>query len=50
MFKQFIASLMATAFLAGTLGLLAGCNTIEGAGKDIAQGGNAIKTEANEHR
>ena len=29
----------------GTFGALAGCNTIEGAGRDIEQGGKAIKDE-----
>lgn len=50
MIKRFIAPLMATIFLASTFGVLAGCNTVEGAGKDIAQGGNAIKNEAREHK
>lgn len=40
-------SLFATLFLAGTL---AGCNTVEGAGKDIEKGGKAVKDEANEHK
>jgi entericidin B len=50
MIKRFIASLMATVFLASIFGLLAGCNTVEGAGKDIEQGGRAIKNEAREQR
>ena len=50
MFKKFFASLMAALFLTGALGTLAGCNTMEGAGKDIASGGNAIKNEAKEHK
>jgi len=43
-------SLLATLFFAGTLGSIAGCNTVEGAGKDIQQGGQAIKDEAKEQR
>jgi predicted small secreted protein len=35
--------LMCFVLLFGALGLLAGCNTIEGAGKDIEQGGEAIQ-------
>lgn len=45
MIKRFITPLLAAAFLAGTFGL-AGCNTMEGAGRDIEQGGRAIKDEA----
>ena len=48
MFKRIITGLLASTLLAGTFGLLAGCNTIEGAGKDIERGGNAIKNEARE--
>ncbi|MDI1308492.1 MAG: entericidin A/B family lipoprotein [Methylotenera sp.] len=49
MFKRTFALLFTTLFLAGTLGALSGCNTMEGAGKDIEQGGKAIKDEASEH-
>jgi len=48
MFKKLLVPLMAVAFLAGPLGILAGCNTVEGAGKDVEQGGKAIKNEAKE--
>lgn len=50
MIKRIIASLLATLFLAGAAVTLTGCNTMEGAGKDIQKGGKAIKDEANEHR
>ena len=50
MIKKLFASLLATLFLAGAFATLAGCNTVEGAGKDIEQGGKAIKDEAREHR
>ena len=50
MFKRFLSPLLAALFLAGSLGTLAGCNTMEGAGKDIEQGGRAIKNEAREQR
>ena len=30
--------------------LAVACNTVEGAGKDIEQGGKAIKNEANENK
>ena len=50
MFKKIMAHLLAATFLAGVFGSLAGCNTVEGAGKDIEKGGAAIKNEAREHK
>jgi entericidin B len=49
MIRKIMASLLATLFLAGAFGTLAGCNTMEGAGRDIQQGGRAITDEAREH-
>jgi entericidin B len=48
--KRILVPLLATVFLAGTLGTLGGCNTMEGAGKDVEQGGKAIKNEAKEQK
>lgn len=48
MIKRYLVPLLAAAFLAGSIGTLAGCNTVEGAGKDVEQGGKAIKNEARE--
>jgi predicted small secreted protein len=50
MIKRFITPLMAAIFLAGTFGMLSGCNTVEGVGKDIEAGGSAIKDEARENK
>ena len=50
MIGRILVSLLATLFFAGAFGSLAGCNTMEGAGKDIQQGGAAIKEEAREQR
>ena len=50
MIKNIFVSLLATLFLAGTAVTISGCNTVEGAGKDIQQGGKAIRDEANEHK
>jgi entericidin B len=50
MIKKLTAALLATLFLTGVFGSLAGCNTMEGAGKDIERGGAAIKNEAREHK
>ncbi len=48
--KRIFAALFATVFLAGMMVTLSACNTVEGAGKDIQQGGKAIKDEANENK
>ncbi len=48
MTKRIVASLLAALFLVSLFGTLAGCNTMEGMGKDIEQGGKAIKNEARE--
>lgn len=50
MIKRIFVLLLVTLFLAGAAATLTGCNTVEGAGKDIQQGGKAIKDEANEHK
>lgn len=50
MIKRAFLLLLSTLFLAGTAAALTGCNTVEGAGKDIEQGGKAIKDEASEHK
>lgn len=49
MFKKTFALMLTTIFLVGTIATLTGCNTVEGAGKDIEKGGKAIKDEASEH-
>ena len=53
MIRSILVSVFAALFLAGTLGTfgtLAGCSTVEGAGKDIQQGGKAISDEAREQK
>lgn len=50
MIIRVFASLLATLFVLGAAVTVAGCNTVEGVGKDIQQGGKAIKDEANEHK
>ena len=50
MIKRIFAPLLAVLYFVGFFGTLAGCNTIEGAGKDVEQGGKAIKDEAREKR
>jgi entericidin B len=48
--KQIFLPLLAMVFAASLLGTIVGCNTIEGAGTDIQQGGKAIKDEAREQK
>jgi entericidin B len=50
MIKKIFASFMVALFLVSSISTLTGCNTIAGAGKDVEQGGKAIKDEANEHK
>jgi entericidin B len=44
--KALIAMIVGASFLLG----LAGCNTIEGAGKDVKAGGQKVENEASEHK
>jgi predicted small secreted protein len=46
MIKKAISLLLATVFLSGAVMSLTGCNTMEGAGKDMQQGGKALSNEA----
>jgi entericidin B len=48
--KRFFVPLLTLLFLAATTVTVSACNTVEGAGKDMEQGGKAIKDEANEHK
>lgn len=50
MIRKTLVSLLAVAFSAGFFGTLAGCNTMEGVGKDVQKGGQEIKDEAREHK
>ncbi len=50
MIKKIGMSLLAAFFLAGVFATLSGCNTLEGAGRDIELGGKAIKDEVREHK
>jgi len=44
--KAFIAAVIGAAFLFG----VAGCNTVEGVGKDVKAGGAKVEGEAKEHK
>jgi entericidin B len=47
MFKKILSSTLLGAFIASAFAL-SGCNTIQGAGKDIERGGEKIQKEATE--
>lgn len=48
MFKKIILMLAVLSF--GSPLLLTGCNTVEGAGKDMTKAGDKVQEEANEHK
>jgi entericidin B len=49
MIKKILSPIIAATLLATSLGtLVAGCNTVEGAGKDVEAGGRDLKNEARE--
>ena len=48
--KRVIALALAATFALPSFALLSGCNTVEGAGKDIQAGGAKIKEEARENK
>ncbi|MDP2827198.1 MAG: entericidin A/B family lipoprotein [Sulfuricellaceae bacterium] len=50
MLKRVFMTLLTLLSIVGAAATLTGCNTMEGAGKDVQQAGQAIKNEANERR
>jgi predicted small secreted protein len=48
MMKKFVLMLAALALTAPVL--LTGCNTVQGAGKDIEKAGDKVQQEAGEHK
>ena len=48
--KRLIALALAATFVMPSFALLSGCNTVEGAGKDIEAGGSKVKEEARENK
>ena len=50
MIKKTFTSLFTILFLAGTMAAISGCNTVEGAGKDIERGGEKLKDKAAEEK
>ena len=48
--KRLIALAVAATFALPSFALLSGCNTVEGAGKDVQAGGEKIKEEAKENK
>lgn len=50
MIKKIILSVATSVFIIGIFGTIAGCNTVEGAGKDLEKGGEKIQDKAEEHK
>jgi len=50
MLKRILVPIFATLFFAGLFGTIAGCNTIEGIGQDIRNGGRLISNDTREQR
>ncbi|TMG97464.1 MAG: entericidin A/B family lipoprotein [Betaproteobacteria bacterium] len=48
--KRLLALLLAASFVLPSTAMLGGCNTVQGAGKDIERGGEKIQSEAQEHK
>ena len=48
--KRLLVLALAATFALPSFALLSGCNTVEGAGKDIQKGGEKINEEAKEHK
>ena len=46
MIRKILSPLLAAVMLAGIYGTLAGCNTVEGAGKDVKATGQAVEKTA----
>jgi predicted small secreted protein len=50
MIKKIIYFFLAVISMPAVMAPLAGCNTVEGVGRDIEHGGREISEEAREHR
>lgn len=50
MLKRVFMTLLTLLSMVGAAATFTGCNTMEGAGKDVQQVGGAIKDGANRHR
>jgi predicted small secreted protein len=48
--KRLFALALAATFALPSFALMSGCNTVEGAGKDIQKGGEKVKEEARENK
>ena len=48
--KRLLALALAATFALPSFALLSGCNTVEGAGKDVSKAGHEVSEEAREHK
>jgi predicted small secreted protein len=49
MLKKILTTTLLGAFISSAF-IIAGCNTMEGAGRDIEKGGEKVQKEATEHK
>lgn len=50
MIKRMFVTLLTMLAVVGAAATVTGCNTVEGAGKDIQKAGSEIQSEAREHK
>lgn len=50
MLKKLVSSTLAATFVLSAFATLAGCNTVQGAGKDVERAGEKVQQEAAEHK
>ncbi len=50
MIKKLLVTLLTMLAVIGATATVTGCNTMEGAGKDVQRAGGAISDEAREHK
>lgn len=50
MSNRIMAKVLNSLLIAGLAVIFSGCNTVDGAGKDIERGGEKIQQKADEHR
>jgi predicted small secreted protein len=48
--KHLAVTLTGLIVIIGTTTFLSGCNTVEGAGKDVSKAGHEVSEEAKEHK
>ena len=50
MVRKILSTSLIGLFVAGAFATLSGCNTVQGAGKDVEKAGEKVQSEAVEHK